>query len=234
MALVALICPHCGGTVQLDEEMKSGFCVHCGTKIMNDRYISGQVSIDRNVDIINHLKIAKEAASQHDWETLTKLMEGILLMDADCSDAWYLKALSSMSKNIERFDSFVSKGDNGNKYDIFSKEDVFESWGECTITVDVKELKLLRSPSVIITLDNGKESLEISKNQTGKIGVSAGLHNLTVASVDKNLVGSALYQKEEAFMINDDITVEVDFPVRLFKIIPSFEIRIPKEKRKKH
>ena len=34
--MVALKCPECGETTQLEEDMKSGFCLHCGGKIVND------------------------------------------------------------------------------------------------------------------------------------------------------------------------------------------------------
>jgi hypothetical protein len=233
MALIALICPHCGGTVQLDEEMRSGFCVHCGTKIMNDRSVNGSVTIDKNVDIINHLKMAKESAIQHDWATLASLVDNILLMDPDCSDAWYIKALLSMPSFVSpfvtgayvqgTFDSHILKGENGaNKYGIFSKEDISKCWGEYTITVSMKYsekgvlMRSVGSYGLPITLD-GKEQSNVTKDKAGKFGVKGGSHNLEV--------GMGFTSANETFMVSGDMNVEIEETT--IKHLPSLRILIP-------
>ena len=36
MELVAIKCPNCGGTVEMDSEMKQGFCLFCGSRLVNN------------------------------------------------------------------------------------------------------------------------------------------------------------------------------------------------------
>ena len=179
----------------MDEEMKFGFCLHCGTKIMNDKHVSGSVSIDKNPEIINHLKMAREHASNHDWEALTKLVEKILLMDAECSDAWYMSVLLSMPQADDgTLDSLMSKGDKGKKYEIFFKDDIAIFWGEHTITFRTYSKKPMmisqktwdlagERARMIVTLDGGKESFCIRSNQKLKFGLTAGIHDLTIQIV---------------------------------------------------
>ena len=108
MALIALKCPHCGGTVQMEDNMKSGFCIHCGSKIINEQNIGGSVSIDKSSDLINLLKVAKETLMMRDWEKATPLVENVMLIDPDCKDAWYMKALLSYSDK-QRYENILDK-----------------------------------------------------------------------------------------------------------------------------
>lgn len=234
MALVALICPHCGGTVQLDEEMKSGFCVHCGTKIFNDKFVTGSVTIDKSADIINHLKMAKEAASQHNWGVLAGLAENVLLMDSECADARYMKAILSLTgasqfygsnltivPNMGSFDSHISKGDNAtNKYGIFLKEDIYQFWGKYTITVSIGQLNGFMwssVPFIRVKLD-GKEEAYVYRDKAIKFGVEAGSHSLTLEL--------GFINDKKVFTVNEDVGIVIDGTEDKYRR-PQANIKIP-------
>jgi hypothetical protein len=181
MPLVALKCPNCSGEVQFEEDMKSGFCIHCGSKIINQRALNGSISIDRSSDIINHLKIAKEASRVHDWENLAKLIDSILLMDADCHDAWCMKALLCYRNETMFEDIMLEIGRKGTEsYGIFSREDIKKCWGEYEL-----RFKWVPGPNIyphvkaFVTVD-GKESFSVGKDAEGICGVNAGEHNISV------------------------------------------------------
>ena len=63
MGLVTIKCPNCGGSVEMDDTLISGFCNYCGHKIMNDKAIIGNVTVkvDRSDEVVNQLKNAKYA-----------------------------------------------------------------------------------------------------------------------------------------------------------------------------
>jgi DNA-directed RNA polymerase subunit RPC12/RpoP len=189
MALVALKCPNCGGTVQMEENMKDGFCVHCGTKIINEQNISGQVSIDKKSDIVNHLKVAKEALTEQNLETATKLIENILLMDYDCLDAWYMKALLSF-KDKRAYDDLLIKTESKelNNYGIFSKEDIRNCWEEHTISFKIKKDISLRRMEVGIRVDN-MESQSGTHKDIVVFGVKSGKHIVNVQMTGRSIEG---------------------------------------------
>jgi len=223
MTFVALVCSHCGGTIQLDEKMQSGFCIHCGTKVLNDKYVTGSVTIDKSSEVVNHLKMAKEAATIHDWTTLVGLVDKILLMDPDCADAWYMKGLLSMTgapyflsnlnkvPNTGSVESHVSKGDNAaNKYGVFSQESIIECWGSHTITVKATGSGPTPASNIPINL-NGRETLYI--NGQIKFGLEPGSHTLSI----------------EGTGVSKSFTVEDDMDVYIESIYarPYFMIQIP-------
>ena len=119
----------------MDRDMKSGFCLYCGNKIINDAI--SESSPNERTAVINHLTVLLEyfaelsdAIPYGNWEDIYDEMMGFvdttLLQDADCSDAWYLKAASHVLLNdIEGANNLTKKGDlKTNSYGIYSKEDV--------------------------------------------------------------------------------------------------------------
>ena len=184
MALTVLKCPNCGGTVHMEEDLKQGFCVHCGSKILNERPSAGSVTVDRTPDIVNHLKVAKNALMEHDWEAAARVVENIFLMDTDCLDAWYMKALLSF-RDKPAYDGIMARtgSEKLNSYDLFSKEDIKKCWGEHTISFRLKKGLLVSMMDAKITID-GKESCFTKLNGNDAIiGVSPGKHDISV-SVD--------------------------------------------------
>jgi len=182
MALVALKCPNCGGTVQMEENLKQGFCVHCGSRILNEQSISGTVSIDKKSDIINHLKIAKEALKMHDWENASKHIENIFLMDPDCKDAWFMKSLLHYRDATGKSYIDKAKSSGMKNYEIFSEEDIRKYWGECNLYVTVRKSAgvITLGLAVIMIIVDERESRPVLLNDTVIFGVNQGKHDLTI------------------------------------------------------
>jgi DNA-directed RNA polymerase subunit RPC12/RpoP len=173
MVLVALKCPNCGGTVQMEENMKSGFCVHCGSKIVNEPNIGSSVSIDKSLDIVNHLKVAKETLIEQNWETATRLVENILLMDPDCKDAWHMKALLCYRDKAQYENTLTRMKDKELKdYNIFLEGDIKKTWGEYDLWVSYTDT----FPCKARTSIDGRGVFLIDKNGSTVFGVNPGRH----------------------------------------------------------
>ena len=175
MTLVALICPRCGGTVQMDAEIKSGFCVHCGTGIINGQN-SKKVVIDKGIDVVNYLKVAKENLMMHEWKAAAGLVESIILTDPDCQDAWFMKALLSM-RDSPKYPYMLNKAKEPQlrSRGIFSEEDIMKCWGEYTVTVE--SINILGRITVML---DEKEPVIIDQKDSDIFGVDPGPHKLTV------------------------------------------------------
>jgi len=198
MALVALKCPNCGGTVQFEDKMESGFCVHCGAKITNGR--SSQVQIEKNPDVAGKLKEAKEALTKHEWDVALRLIDNILSADPNCLDAVYMMALLHFKEKLAFEDTSGLKDDVTLKnYGIFSEEDIKKCWGEfnlifsfdyglpnslfkptSTLDGNGKKAPTPNGPiEALVTID-GKESFIMKKKDGGMVaGVNYGKHTIT-------------------------------------------------------
>jgi len=74
--LEALVCPSCGGDVDLDDEQVFGYCKYCGTRVQNSNYkrveIKGKVKVDNSEVIENHLLNARRAREKEDWNEVER------------------------------------------------------------------------------------------------------------------------------------------------------------------
>jgi DNA-directed RNA polymerase subunit RPC12/RpoP len=176
MVLVALKCPNCGGTVQMEENMKSGFCAHCGSKIVNEPNVGGSVSIDKSLDIVNHLKVAKETLIEQNWEAATRLVENILLMDPDCKDAWYMKVLLCYRNRAQYESTLARMNDKELKdYNIFSEEDIKKCWGKYNLYVSYTNPMPFKARTAI----DGNGTFLIDNNGSTIFGINPGQHEIS-------------------------------------------------------
>lgn len=78
MPFVAAICPQCGGNLQLDNQLETGFCMHCGTKIIVQDAIKS-VKIDYSDLVDSWMKMGELALesgnSQEAYELFHKIIE---------------------------------------------------------------------------------------------------------------------------------------------------------------
>jgi predicted RNA-binding Zn-ribbon protein involved in translation (DUF1610 family) len=185
MAMVAVKCPSCGGTVQIEEGMSSAFCIHCGGKIVNEKKNGGQAPAEKDSPIIRDLKMAKESLAEHDWDAVRGVVENILRDNADCQDAWYMKAL--LHRREKTFDSIIANAESGGMKDhgVFSKEDISKSWGECELIVTFEFSKrVMINMKARVTVD-GKESFVLERGESTVFGVDTGKHEIFVCFVIK-------------------------------------------------
>jgi tetratricopeptide (TPR) repeat protein len=78
MPFVAAKCPQCGGEIQLDSQMETGFCMHCGSKILVQEAIRA-VRIDNTHMISTWMNMGKSALMAGNYEEsygyFTKVVE---------------------------------------------------------------------------------------------------------------------------------------------------------------
>ena len=78
MPFVAAKCPQCGGDLQLDSQMETGFCMHCGSKITVQEAIRA-VRIDNTQMVATWMKMGDLAAESGNnseaYEYYTKVFE---------------------------------------------------------------------------------------------------------------------------------------------------------------
>jgi len=96
VTLIALKCPECGETTQLEEKMESGFCLHCGSRIKNDN-VAQPVSIDGSPDNAeNHIRIGYRG-----------LFPKVLIM-IDDKNTFHVKHNQTIKVGIERGEHVLS------------------------------------------------------------------------------------------------------------------------------
>jgi len=78
MPFVAAKCPQCGGDLQLDNQMETGFCMHCGSKIIVQEAVR-KVRIDNSQMIETWMKMGNSAAEagnhKEAYDYFTKVVE---------------------------------------------------------------------------------------------------------------------------------------------------------------
>ena len=107
MPLIALKCPECGGDIQLDDAREFGFCMYCGCKVLLDR----AAPAGRPPSLRNILVLAYECIASEDWASAKPKVEQALMIDIDCPDAWFMKALVCKAEgNFEGERRAVARG----------------------------------------------------------------------------------------------------------------------------
>ncbi len=113
MALVACRCPHCGGEVNMDENLESGFCIYCGNRVINQNVSKVKVAIDRSSEVVNTLTLAKTYLYDKDFYTAQNLLRKVMEIDSRNSDVWYMDAVldtKNRKSDLERAKLYPSLG----------------------------------------------------------------------------------------------------------------------------
>ena len=113
MGLIACRCPHCGGEVNMDEDLESGFCIYCGNKVINDSVSKVKISVDRSSEVRNSLLLAKNYLYDKDLVTAQSLLNKVMTIDSTVSDVWYMDAVldsKNRKQDLERAKLFPSLG----------------------------------------------------------------------------------------------------------------------------
>jgi hypothetical protein len=146
----------------------------------------------------------------HEWEAATKLVENILLIDPDCRDAWFMKAL--LHFRDPTYNSFIDKAEsNGMKsHDIFSKEDIGKCWGEINIYFSVVTKYGRNLSEALITMDNTET---IFTDICGKLlffGVNPGKHEISAHLTSSGTKAGRVDRTESlSFIANRDCSFEI-------------------------
>ena len=88
MTLVALRCPHCGGTVNMEDDLASGFCTFCGNRVINDRVAANraQAEAERRHNVTSLLRMAKHHLEDGDTHQAESLLKSAMMLDSANSD----------------------------------------------------------------------------------------------------------------------------------------------------
>ena len=140
MGLVALRCPNCGGEVQMDSSLASGFCTYCGCKIVNENAVVGKVTLNRADELVNSLKLARAALIDGDRQACQSYVNTALVIEPESSDAWFIKAVldkdDGRQYQIDKARGLRGKVQSG----IFTVKDLDRIWN-----ADLKEHRENRS-----------------------------------------------------------------------------------------
>ena len=120
MAIIACRCPHCGGEVNMDENLESGFCVYCGNRVINDQVSKVKVSVDRSSEVVNSLRLAKSCIYDKDLVMAQSLLAKVMQVDSGNSDVWYMAAVLD-PKNRKRD---IARARNYRSLGIFTEDDM--------------------------------------------------------------------------------------------------------------
>ena len=91
MPFVAAKCPQCGGDLQLDNQMETGFCMHCGSKIVVQEAVR-KVQVDNSQMIQTWLKMAASARAVNNLEEAYEYYKKVVENDPDNWEAIFYKA----------------------------------------------------------------------------------------------------------------------------------------------
>jgi len=95
MGLIALKCPNCGGSIELDDKKEFGFCMHCGQKVFLSENVAQKVRIDHSESLKNWERLVEVAYENNNIEDLKKYSDLILEVDMQSSRGWFLKGCVS-------------------------------------------------------------------------------------------------------------------------------------------
>jgi DNA-directed RNA polymerase subunit RPC12/RpoP len=98
MAFVAAKCTNCGGELQLDDNLKTGFCQYCGSKVVVQEAIElkkvqveGKVSVEGLATVENLLTRGEQSIDEGDYEKAISFFEQAINIDAKNHVAWWGK-----------------------------------------------------------------------------------------------------------------------------------------------
>ena len=101
MPIVAAKCPNCGGELQLDDNLKSGFCMYCGSRVIVQEAIElkkvqveGKVSVEGLATMENLLTRGQQCLEAGDYKEAQGFFEKVVNIDAKNHAAWWGKFIS--------------------------------------------------------------------------------------------------------------------------------------------
>lgn len=121
MKLIDLTCPHCNGTIELDQDKEFGFCMYCGHKI----YLEINENKKSKNDTENLEKLLNSAIEARDESSILKYCERILELDTDNSDAWYWKGKVALD-NCEVESGLVAWRNSVENMEIGELNEIFD------------------------------------------------------------------------------------------------------------
>ena len=218
-ALEPLVCPQCGGEVELDNEQEYGFCKYCGTKVQNTNFkiIKGKIKVDGIPTVDNYMILADRDYEQENYTKALDYYNKVLEIDANNWKALFRKNICLFREDCLSYFNFYEidnvilniidsnndlKKDKNNILMLMASE-MFELCDYCAHVLDIYswenkynilEFKILDFENHILILlqqmEDQKESLKKEKNKLLEELYENAL--ITCKSIEKKMIGSNL------------------------------------------
>lgn len=170
--IVVLTCPNCNAQMEIDENRQFIFCQYCGTKVVNLAQkveMSGQVSVDRSLEIQNLSIRAMEFESRGDYTRAAEYCTRILDMDPT----------NAIARAIES--RLPYDGHQPNVMIVYRS--VHGDGVKLRVTLDGRNWKVLnKNESIMMTLPVGKHRIHFSgrKSYTYDVTVNDMRKRITI------------------------------------------------------
>ena len=171
MGFIALKCPECGASIELDDSRGFGFCSYCGTKIIQEKQIiENRIKADYTREIEGNLILAERYLREGNKNNAKNCFESVIRMDP--SNVKAMEWLDIIDKIVDKPNVTISrkKKDSASaNYKVFidDKEVAVLADGESTTlivqsgkhTIQTKCL-YLKSPSIEFEIKDAFSKVE--------------------------------------------------------------------------
>jgi tetratricopeptide (TPR) repeat protein len=93
MPYVKVVCPSCGGEIQLDNTKEFGYCLHCGTKVILENAVQ-KIELVNQPKVENLLTLGLEAINNLDYQEALTYFNRVLEITDDNWIATFYKGLA--------------------------------------------------------------------------------------------------------------------------------------------
>ena len=202
MTLVALKCPNCGGSLDLEDSREFAFCQYCGTKVMiQEEIVKQKVTIDRSEDLKNVIKLAVIAFTEHDLDKVKELADKALEMDVNCLDAMYMKIAITKANGGDYQSLMELSKQCTTNLGLFTQEDIGKYLGSHI------SLKYVHSSGPGLNLSVLDVNIDNNRNYKLKAGspvdfyIANGTHTIQMALVSP-LIGQFTVNGDSGFIVS--------------------------------
>jgi len=184
MTLVALKCPNCGGSLDLEDSREFAFCQYCGTKVMiQEEIVKQKVTIDHSEDLKNVLKLAIIAFSEHNLDKVKELADKALEMDVNCLDAMYMKIAVTKANGGDTSALLELSKQCTNNLGLFSYEDITKYLGSQVSFTYVSNGGGFKMQPVLDAVIDNNLNIKLPNGTPVSFYLSNGKHSIQMAGV---------------------------------------------------
>ncbi len=148
MGFIALKCPECGASVELDDSREFGFCSYCGTKIVQEKQIiENRIKTDYTREIEGNLLLAERYLREGNKFDAKHCFESVIKMDPSNTKA--LEGLDIIDKMVDKPNVTITR----------KKKD--SAGADYKVLIDDKEVAVLADgESTTLMVQSGKHIIQ--------------------------------------------------------------------------
>lgn len=114
MSFTAAKCTNCGGELQLDDGLTTGYCMFCGSKVivkdaidLKKFQIDGKVSVEGVSDVENLMKRGAQNLKSKKYKEAGEFFQKVIDIDAENHEAWWGKHEAAFQSYTRYLPSFI-------------------------------------------------------------------------------------------------------------------------------